>query len=354
MTRRNDLLESVATTTADYRRGDAEASPMTPEHVDRWLSQFPSDAQMPLLAELGHVLGQTYMSRAATTKWLDRVVFDTDLIGPAGPHAFWSGTQMLDIQLNGRSQADTLQRLDASLRSELGLSIADCKGTSGTFVYLDDVLYSGSRVCADLERWIRDAAPSTAAVRVVLHTVHMSGMYQCEKRLSKAVAAAGKKIDLEYFTDAIVENRLAYKNTSSVLWPVRMESNPLLDEYLARPHRFPFEARIPGHTRSPFSSEEARQLLEGEFLKAGLEILSRCAHPKEIMRPLGFSSFGLGFGSMIVTHRNSPNNAPLALWWGVEGAANRKRWYPLFARRTYSDNPPVYDQLPVDLDELPW
>ena len=35
----------------------------------------------------------------------------------------------------------------------------------------------------------------------------------------------------------------------------------------------------------------------------------------------------LGFGSLIVTYRNCPNNAPLALWVDAP-------WYPLFPRTT--------------------
>ncbi len=37
----------------------------------------------------------------------------------------------------------------------------------------------------------------------------------------------------------------------------------------------------------------------------------------------------LGFGSLVVTFRNCPNNAPLALWVGDP-------WYPLFPRTTNS------------------
>lgn len=38
----------------------------------------------------------------------------------------------------------------------------------------------------------------------------------------------------------------------------------------------------------------------------------------------------LGFGSLIVTFSNCPNNAPLAFW--VDSP-----WYPLFPRATNSD-----------------
>ena len=69
-----------------------------------------------------------------------------------------------------------------------------------------------------------------------------------------------------------------------------------------------------------------------------MRIRGFCQNPNPIMRPLGFSSFGVGFGSTIVTYRNCPNNAPLALWWGDPNAHHNhpfSRWYPLLQRRTY-------------------
>lgn len=88
-----------------------------------------------------------------------------------------------------------------------------------------------------------------------------------------------------------------------------------------------------------FSSETGRQLLEEQFLLAGMRIRSFCKNPSQILRPLGFSPFGLGFGSMIATFRNCPNNAPLALWWGDPDAHAGhpfRNWYPLLPRKTYA------------------
>ena len=77
-----------------------------------------------------------------------------------------------------------------------------------------------------------------------------------------------------------------------------------------------------------FSSEAGRHILEQEFLKAGVRIRSICPNLNKYQRPLGNSVLEtLGFGSLLVTFRNCPNNAPLALWVGDP-------WYPLFPRRT--------------------
>lgn len=88
--------------------------------------------------------------------------------------------------------------------------------------------------------------------------------------------------------------------------------------------------RSPGSVGSNalFSTEEGKHLLEQEFLKAGVRIRQRCPHLTRVQRPLGHVTLEtLGFGSLIVTFRNCPNNAPLALWAGAP-------WYPLFPRTT--------------------
>ena len=111
---------------------------------------------------------------------------------------------------------------------------------------------------------------------------------------------------------------------------------------MAEEKKFPFEPRETGGrvAHTVFSSEENRQLLERELLLAGMHIRSLSQNPSPALRPLGFSPFGLGFGSTIVTYRNCPNNAPLALWWGDPQAAPAHpfaRWYPLVQRRTYAN-----------------
>jgi hypothetical protein len=94
--------------------------------------------------------------------------------------------------------------------------------------------------------------------------------------------------------------------------------------------RYPVMLRTPGNLGENgfYSSEEGRDVLEQEFLKAGLHIRSICPYLNEFQRPLGNTVLDtLGFGSLFVTFRNCPNNAPLALWAGAP-------WYPLFPRKT--------------------
>jgi hypothetical protein len=337
MTERARLLASVAATVADYRAGEV-VSP-TSGHVDRWIRQFANDVQLPVLHELDHVLKKTYFTRDNVSGFLARQVTNNKLAG-TNPRDFWKSANFLDIQQHGSSQHQMLEMFSIGLKKNFGFTTDLCGSRDGDFIYLDDVMFSGSRVGNDLAAWVENSAPAQATVHVLVIAIHTSGEWLVSKRLTDAIARSGKKIAINYWRAATIENRKYYKNDSEVLWPVNLPDDADLRAYLALPHKFPFDPRSPGGKLGPFSSEEARQLLERELLLAGVKIRARCENPKGIMRPLGFSPFGLGFGSMIVTFRNCPNNCPLALWWGdpdADASNPLSSWYPLFPRKTYSD-----------------
>jgi hypothetical protein len=334
MTRRADVLASIADTIKDYRAG--ELPPPTPDHVDHWVKQFDEDVQLPLLREVDHVLKKTYLSKEAVTSFL-RVMVKSNKIAGQAPCDYWAGAHFLKIQTNGHSQKEMLGLVDKILNKECQLTVDTCGKAGGDYVYVDDVMFSGNRVGNDLAKWIADKAPAKARVHIVVAAIHAGGEYLVGKRLKKVIAESGKAIDLKYWRIATVENRKYYKNDSEVLWPTEVPVDAATQQYVALPHRFPLDLRKPGGKFEPFSSEQGRQLLEREFLLAGVRIRSLSQNPEDILRPLGFSAFGVGFGSMVVTYRNCPNNCPLALWWGdPEAISGPFHWYPLFQRKTYA------------------
>ena len=128
-----------------------------------------------------------------------------------------------------------------------------------------------------------------------------------------------------------LEDQKINTNSSDVLRPVTIPDDDAVNEYVKamthKPH-----LRTAGQVGGVgiFSSDAGRQLLEQEFLKAGVQIRKLCPQLNKYQRPLGNSVLEtLGFGSLIVTFRNCPNNAPLVLWVG-------EPWYPLFPRTTNS------------------
>lgn len=340
MSERNDLLESVAGMIRTYRQG--ELPEPTPEHVDRWLQQFTKDQQLPFLREFNHVLDKTFFTQENIKSFLQHLAKNEKLSGTDSAK-YWANANFLAIQQNGHSQNEMLKLFGDCLKEQYGLKLSNCGTTSGDYIYLDDVMFSGNRVGNDLERWINETAPESAKVHVIVAAMHSGGHFLVQRKLKTVIAESSKHIDIQYWRSMEIENRKAYKDSSEVLWPTSVPDVPEVNEYMALPSKYPFEPRQAGAKVELFSSEEGRQVLESEFLIAGAKIRALSENPKPSLRPLGYSSFGLGFGAMIVTYRNCPNNCPLAMWWGdpteTSGALH---WYPLLQRDGYSSAKNVF------------
>ena len=222
-----------------------------------------------------------------------------------------------------------LEMFGDALDSECDLRLEKCSGSSGTFVYLDDGIYTGNRILGDLRFWIESDAPDEATVKVVVIALHRGGKYYAKRELKRVSGSTQKTIKLEWWRRVTLEDRRIHTNTSDMLRPTEIPNDKSVREY-AESLKYPPKLRKPGNLGKNryFSSEAGRHLLEQEFLKAGVRIRDMCPYLNDYQRPLGNSVLEtLGFGSLLVTFRNCPNNAPLALWAGDP-------WYPLFPRKT--------------------
>ena len=318
MTERSDLLAAVAGTIRDYRAG--EIAEPTPDHVERWISQFDQVVQVPMLRELDFVLQRTYVSRSRAQQLLS-------VVAKHYPCDFWRDAHILDIQQRGRSQADMLEIFLPILREQCGPGIGYQGAPGGEFIYLDDAIFTGKRAIDDLTRWARRQAPAKATLRIMTFALYRGGRYWIDQKA--ASWKWGKEIAHKYgvFQNFRFENRRYYRNKSDVLWPTA-------EVYSAEG----FAPRTPvAGTSRIFASEEGRQLLEREFFNAGLRIQGFAREPNPALKPLGFYQFNPGFGALFVTYRNCPNNCPLALWYGeperYPPSHPLGRWYPLFSRK---------------------
>lgn len=344
MSEREDLLASIANEIKTYREGELPLP--TSAHVDRWVSQFTPSNQFAFLREFDHVAKQSFITKENVEGFLRNLVTNNKLAGH-DPASYWKSAHFLKIQQNGQSQKEMLKLFANCLDDEYGISLDECGEEGGDYIYLDDVIFSGNRVGNDFEKWISNEAPQYAKVHVIVAALHSGGYYFANKKLKEVIKQSGKAISMNYWRAMEVENRKWHKNSSGVLWPTTIPNVAEVQSYIALPSRFPFEPRhAGGSVVSPFSSEEGRQILESEFLIAGAKIRALSENPKSSMRPLGFSPFGVGFGSMIATYRNCPNNCPLALWWGDPKATfGALHWYPLLARKTYASPENVFNAI---------
>lgn len=326
MTKRDRLLESIAKTITDYRAGEI-ATP-TPEHVETWVRQFDTAVQIGVLEELDHVLDSTYIPKATVDEFLSRLLTNKKIAGD-DPCSFWKNVAFLDIQGGGNSQREMLEILSAALRKQCGIKLRRSGRGCEVFAYVDDAVFSGNRVRNDLGSWVQSDAPHDTQVHIITIALHRGGQYYAKNQIEKAATAAGKNIKLTWWRCIEIEDRKTYVNSSDVLRPTDLPDDPLIQEYVAG-LKYPPVLRKPGSIGENkfFSSEEGRTLLEQEFLKAGVKIRSECPYLNVYQRPLGNMVLEtLGFGSLLVTFRNCPNNCPLAFWAGDP-------WYPLFPRKT--------------------
>jgi hypothetical protein len=328
VTERQKLVVSIANTTADYRKGEVPTP--TPEHVDRWVKQFDSRVQLRMLREIDHVLKKTYFSLERVVTFLCSLMKAKDLVG-SDPCAFWRGVTFLDIQKGGNSQTEMIALFGELLAETCGFDIDKCGKPGKVFVYLDDAIFTGNRVRRDLEAWIANDSPAEATLHIISLALHSGGQYYANRCIRSAAKAAKKDIAVTWWRAIEMEDRKAYTAQADVLRPTMVPNDPDVLAYVAG-MKYPPVLRKPGATpaSSLFSSEQARSLLEIELLTAGVRIRNQCPNLGNTQRPLGHMTLDtLGFGSLIVTFRNCPNNAPLALWVGDP-------WYPLFPRTTNS------------------
>ncbi len=193
MTERRGLLESIASTIKDYRAGEIEAP--SAGHVDRWVRQFDNSVQVALLREVDHVFKETYFSKEWVSGFLAKQIKNEKLAG-SDSCAFWRSARFLRIQQYGHSQAELLALFGESLKAQCGIAIERCGRPDGPFIYLDDVLFSGSRVGNDISEWLKQDAPATATLHILVIATHCLGEWQALKGLKKDAAAVGKKIEL--------------------------------------------------------------------------------------------------------------------------------------------------------------
>ncbi|MBS1852908.1 MAG: hypothetical protein JST79_18545 [Acidobacteria bacterium] len=323
------LVQAVASKISNYRKGSIPR--IDTDHVHAWIRQFEDEVRDPILRELDHVLGKTYLSRTAVKSFLKELATLDDLT--SGKHkTFWRKATILNNQRAGSSQKELLALFDDILDEEHGICLKDCGDDDGVAIYIDDVVFTGGHVRGDLIDWIERSAPRKAVIHIIVMAYHLGGQHFAGNKIAEAAEKAGKKIELRWWSIQKIEDRKYYINNSDVLRPVRIPDHRLTQEYAAKlkAQGYAPVLRKPGSVGPAqfFSSDEGRHLLEQQFLIAGTEIREMCPLLNEYQRPLGNMVLRtLGFGALIVTFRNCANNCPLAFWAGDP-------WIPLFPRKT--------------------
>ena len=311
MTKRNELLASIAATIKDYRHGEIDEP--TPEHVDRWIHQFGEEVQVPMLRELNHVFKQTYISKPVMRQFLTE---KADGI----PLPVLQSSYILNVQRGGESQSEIIELFDEVIKNKHGINTEYGKYENGDLMYFDDAVFSGNSIIRDLLQKIREA-PQKSNLIIIVFASHTSAEFRIKRTFANVNVYLCRK--------RLFENR--------IVWPTQTGEDVPTDVLR------PCEIRQRSQSKrasSLYSSVAGRELLEKEFFHAGKEIRKRAENPNHFMKPLGYSNLEPGFGSLFVTYRNCPNNCPLALWYGDprRPATHPLHRYPLFPRKTYNQS----------------
>lgn len=330
-------IENLANKLKDYRVKDY-LNPKE-ENIKQWLNQFSHQNQEAILDEMINLADKLYLTEIEVDNFLDSLIDNQKFTGN-DPTSFWQNVSLLNIQKDGSSQNEMVQKLTNFIKKKLRVNVAINCIDKPHFIYIDDFLFSGSKLFHDIEsEFVNDTFCNIDIVYIGYHT---AGQYYYSNKLEEQFP----NINFKYWKIVELENRLHCINESCVLWPTtNLATNPVIQNFLGDNHRQqyrdPFNEEV-GYkcinNSNIFRSEKNRQILEEEFTLAGLKIINKgnqMGWNMSSWKPLGFSSFdNLGFGSMVVSYRNCPNNAPLCLWWGDWNS--NSIWYPLFQRTTYS------------------
>lgn len=349
---RTQLLESIASTVADYRQG--EIAPITPAHVARWVNQFDAAVQLTILTEMDTLLKQFYYFSRARIKAFFQMFLQAlnETLGEdQSPRKALQDVKFLNIQRTGESQRDLLKIVAEILREEYAIDIARCGLASPTFhVYLDDAIYTGNRLRYDLTEgegavaWIPRQAPERCALIICMLAIHTAGLEYVDKYIKNAASA--KRITVGYFKAREIDNRRYWDSNVECLWPDTLLSDPEIDRFVAYTRGqckkwgwpaydfYPRDVFRPAGTppqETFFSSSANRNLVESAFFTAGFQLIKNTSFYKggsSLDRPLGYEKIpSLGFGTLFITYRNIANNCPIVLW------SERGGWYPLFPRK---------------------
>lgn len=338
--------EAIAETLSDYCVGAVD---MGPEHVARWAKQFDPDKRELVLRETRGVLGEWYVSRDVFRGFIEDLARDTKGLGGEDPATFWREANILRLQKDRSSQMDMLDVFDEALQAKHGFGLDECGSDDGVYIYIDDGVFSGGTVKRDLRDWIQDADIADARVLVVVAGAHQSGIYHVKTALSDLLKE--RSIKLRWLGEHAIEDRKTYIDTSEVLRPRRSEGDGDVDAFVAlleqKLHPPVWRMGSGQFVPKGFSSDQSRSDYEHVMLRVGARLRASCADPDDAIKPLGYTRlWTLGFGSLLVTFRNCPNNAPLAWWWGDPEAEDNNplsKWYPLLPRRR--PPPPDYRKL---------
>ncbi len=184
----NDIIErKIAEIIKGFRQPSVEIE-INQEHVHKWVSQFSPDTQNTILEETLHILKEWYFDRNKICLFLNEIMdylkAENENATDADP---FKGICFLDIQESGKSQSQLVEMLKDEANKKYGCSIRTGNpGQENYYVYLDDGLYTGSRLRKDIKRCLQ-TIPEGSYIDVIYLIACRSGMDFSKSELEKGM-----------------------------------------------------------------------------------------------------------------------------------------------------------------------
>lgn len=296
------------------------------KHIERWLSQFKE--QDIILTELAHMMDKIYIEEHNEISFFENLLKNPKIIEDIGVPGNYS---ILNIQKKGESQSIYSKKLQEVFKKSLDEDVPINDFSRNVFIYVDDFMFSGMKARHDILN-LFDTTEKKKVVYIFIG-VHSNADNYLQKEFNK------KGITQNVWRLTNFNNNLLNKDSSDVFWPKNaIKSHPEVityrEKYLKRDLQLRSDSSHSIGALELFTSSENREIIENEFLLAGIKIIKEC---NTAIPPLGISAFeGIGFGGTAMSYRNIPNNTPICLWWGnPKNPSGLGSWYPLMMRRVY-------------------
>lgn len=344
----------------NFRQSSIELK-INQEHVHKWISQFTFDTQDIILEETLHILKNWYFDKDKIRLFLGEMI---DFLRSENENATdrepLKDICFLDIQENGKSQSQLLGMLSDEVREKYKCDVKIGNPNEEKFyVYLDDGLYTGSRLRKDIKSCLK-TIPEGARIDAFFLIACSSGMDYSKKVLEKECGDKDIEFNIQRWREIrnnkTIENdgtRFSHEAVHDCLWPSsKLYEVPIINSYVEELEHlyrkriyYCFRNADYRYTEGIFKSLKNRDVVEEEFLKKGIEITKNIREHKGLY-PLGYNLIpSLGFGSFCATDLNISNTCPIVLWWGniIKQGDELDCWYPLLPRRINDKDIKLFD-----------
>lgn len=329
------LYQQIASLLSDYIH--IPKTGMDAAHVKKWVMQFGENDRSFILEQTRYLLSIGYQTKEAYKNRIRQIAHNPN------NERFHKHSGFLSIQKKGSSQREIIDGLYSEVGTKFKiitrLSAYDEVRAYKSFVYIDDVSFSGEKAVSDLKWLINTYNLRDVNIQVYLFTAHTLSMYYIKNGIENIYR--DRNITIVVGTSGVrtVENRKFCSSQSGVFWP--REYSVSIPAEFKDCELYKGVFRNGYSPNNSFRDELSRDRFESILTKVGFNILLHRKAPSDVLKPLGFSTFnGLGFGGTTFTYRNCPNNAPLAFWWGdyePTGTSALDCWYPLMKRIGYNE-----------------